>query len=61
MDESGSGKGTESEEGTGSADEIAGTDESEPIEKTLGDLLLTERGETLATAESLTGDSSGRV
>jgi len=60
MDESGSGKGTESEEGTGSADEIAGTDESEPIEKTLGDL-LTERGETLATAESLTGDSSGRV
>jgi len=59
MDESGSGKGTESEEGTGSADEIAGTDESEPIEKTLGDL-LTERGDP-ATAESLTGDSSGRV
>jgi len=58
MDESGSGKGTESEEGTGSADEIAGTDESEPIEKTLGDL-LTERGETLATAESLTGGLVG--
>jgi len=58
MDESGSGKGTESEEGTGIADEIAGTDESEPIEKTLGDL-LTERGETLATAESLTGGLVG--
>ncbi|EMA64418.1 CinA family protein, partial [Halorubrum kocurii] len=45
----------------GEPDETAGadgTDHSEPVEATLGDL-LTEREETLATAESLTGGLVG--
>ncbi|WP_241686223.1 CinA family protein [Halorubrum amylolyticum] len=42
----------------GRKSKIDGADESAPVEETLGDL-LTERGEALATAESLTGGLVG--